>query len=416
MKVVDLCGRVPRYSHYDADSLQMVFSSSKTVAALVIAYLVNQDRLSYDDPVSKHWPEFSQHGKADITVKQLLKHDAGLAFFQDKKKITREMLKPGKEAELSDFLASAKPAWTYMKKLRPGERIYHSTTRGFFLNELCKRVDVNHRTIGKLLQQEIIPKVNQLLPEGETVRLTYSNLTEDLRKSLVHYRFAPIAKTAVKHFYKEMKKKLVPREEDRFVATLQPELVMETKKAKKELKKFVPKKLIMRSFHAVQFNALYSTDDHYQYEAPSFNLLANARSFCALGNAFLFAPKEQRIMNDVTLKRLFEEPLAKVDAGVMDRTTFVNGGFAKFEEVLYPSFLHHFYGWQGLGGSVFAFSVEHELVVSYTPCQLSVLSFGGFLDKRCVRIVKALMECLEENENTGLLHDTPTATSHVVGS
>ena len=30
----------------------------------------------------RHWPEFGQHGKGEVTVEDVLRHEAGLPFFQ----------------------------------------------------------------------------------------------------------------------------------------------------------------------------------------------------------------------------------------------------------------------------------------------------------------------------------------------
>ena len=56
-----------------------IFSSGKAVASLTIAHLVEQKNLSYDELVSAIWPEFSAHGKANLTVAQLLSHQSGLS-------------------------------------------------------------------------------------------------------------------------------------------------------------------------------------------------------------------------------------------------------------------------------------------------------------------------------------------------
>ena len=39
--------------------------------------------IDYDAPVAEYWPEFAQHGKAAITVRQLLSHEAGLVWIDE---------------------------------------------------------------------------------------------------------------------------------------------------------------------------------------------------------------------------------------------------------------------------------------------------------------------------------------------
>ena len=80
-KVVDLTGKRKPEEHpdYDRDSLQVVFSSSKVVSAIVVAKLVDEGRLDYKDKVRDVWPEFEAAG--DILVEDVLRHDAGLPAF-----------------------------------------------------------------------------------------------------------------------------------------------------------------------------------------------------------------------------------------------------------------------------------------------------------------------------------------------
>ena len=51
------------------------------LGAILIATLVDQGLLSYDDKVSKYWPEFAQNGKEDVTVAQVMRHECGLQKF-----------------------------------------------------------------------------------------------------------------------------------------------------------------------------------------------------------------------------------------------------------------------------------------------------------------------------------------------
>ena len=68
--VVDLSGSTPTQVRvpYHEDSLQCIFSAGKSVAAILIAMMVDQGYLAYEEQVSTYWPEFSQFGKQDITV------------------------------------------------------------------------------------------------------------------------------------------------------------------------------------------------------------------------------------------------------------------------------------------------------------------------------------------------------------
>ena len=60
---------------YDGDTLQIVYSSGKAIAAAVMAMAVDRGLLGYDDKVAEHWPEFAANGKGWITLADVLRHD-----------------------------------------------------------------------------------------------------------------------------------------------------------------------------------------------------------------------------------------------------------------------------------------------------------------------------------------------------
>ena len=148
-KIVDLWGGV-RNNHtgepWLADTMVVVYSATKGLAAMTLAIAHSRGWLDYDERVATYWPEFAQHGKAAITVRQLLAHQAGLFAFDE----------PVSKADVADLdrlatiLARQTPAWT------PGSRqSYHALTLGFYENELIRRIDPKHRTIGRFFQEEI---------------------------------------------------------------------------------------------------------------------------------------------------------------------------------------------------------------------------------------------------------------------
>jgi CubicO group peptidase (beta-lactamase class C family) len=49
------------------------------VSGLAIAQAHSRGLIDYDAKVATYWPEFARNGKADVTVRQLLSHQAGLA-------------------------------------------------------------------------------------------------------------------------------------------------------------------------------------------------------------------------------------------------------------------------------------------------------------------------------------------------
>lgn len=59
------------------DSLWLLYSNTKVLAAAAIWILAERGALGYTDPVALHLPGFERHGKGEITIHQLLTHQGG---------------------------------------------------------------------------------------------------------------------------------------------------------------------------------------------------------------------------------------------------------------------------------------------------------------------------------------------------
>ncbi|MGB8793242.1 MAG: serine hydrolase domain-containing protein, partial [Mycobacterium sp.] len=149
VKVVDLWGGYRdgiAKAPWQHDTMVNMFSTTKGVAALAVALAVSRGLFGYDDKVVDHWPEFAQAGKGDVTVRQLLGHQAGLCVLKPAPTV-RDVADP---ARLSAMLAAQKPAWT------PGTRHgYHAVTLGWYESELIRRTDPAGRTLGRFVADEI---------------------------------------------------------------------------------------------------------------------------------------------------------------------------------------------------------------------------------------------------------------------
>ncbi|MCX7522855.1 serine hydrolase [Microbacterium sp. STN6] len=125
--VVDLAGG----TYLAARSLTGVYSVSKGVSALVIAHLIDQTAIEPDRVVSHYWPEFGAAGKANVTVRQLLGHQAGLPVAA--RRLSLDEVLDSRAA--ADVLAAQRPVW------RPGTAFgYHALTIGVLMEELVRRV------------------------------------------------------------------------------------------------------------------------------------------------------------------------------------------------------------------------------------------------------------------------------------
>jgi CubicO group peptidase (beta-lactamase class C family) len=154
-KVVDLWGGIRDKQSgepWERDTMVLVYSATKGLAAMTMAIAHSRGWLDYEERVARYWPEFAQHGKQSITVRQLLAHQAGLFAFD-------EPVDRGVVADLDRLavmLARQKPAWT------PGTRqAYHALTLGFYEGELLRRIDPRHRSLGQFFCDEIATPLDE---------------------------------------------------------------------------------------------------------------------------------------------------------------------------------------------------------------------------------------------------------------
>lgn len=148
-RVVDLWGGVrDRRSAepWRPDTMTIIHSTTKGLAAMVMALAHSRGWLDHDELVCTYWPEFGQRGKERITVRQLLAHQAGLFAFDEK--VDRDVV--ADLDRLAEVMARQRPAW------EPGERqAYHAISLGFYEGELIRRIDPAHRTLGRVFHEEI---------------------------------------------------------------------------------------------------------------------------------------------------------------------------------------------------------------------------------------------------------------------
>ncbi|HEX2344488.1 MAG TPA: serine hydrolase domain-containing protein [Vicinamibacterales bacterium] len=173
-KIVDLWGGIRNKQtgdRWEQDTMVIIYSATKGLAALALAIAHSRGWLDYEERVCTYWPEFAQQGKERITVRQLLSHQAGLYVLDQP--LNRSLV--ADLDRLAVVLARQKPAW------EPGTRqAYHAITIGFYENELLRRIDPQHRSLGQFFQDEIAS------PLGLDF---YIRLPEDIPNS----RLAPIA-------------------------------------------------------------------------------------------------------------------------------------------------------------------------------------------------------------------------------
>jgi CubicO group peptidase (beta-lactamase class C family) len=162
--VVDLYGGfcdARREKPWEVDTLVLVWSATKGIGSACVLHVLQEHRININRRVAEFWPEFAQAGKKEITLAQLLSHQAGLCALDAR-------------VDILDYgaviraLEIQKPLWP------PGSAHgYHARTFGFLLDELVRCI------AGKTLSQywrEAFGKPLNLdfwigLPEEENARV-----------------------------------------------------------------------------------------------------------------------------------------------------------------------------------------------------------------------------------------------------
>lgn len=129
---------------FDDRTLTPVYSTTKAVASTMIARLVEQGRLRWDQPVAEVWPEFAAEGKGAVTVEQMISHQAGLPGFVEPIDPTLWYDPP----VIAAMLAAKAPLWPVGSASG-----YHALTIGYLVGELFRRVD--GRSLGTALREDI---------------------------------------------------------------------------------------------------------------------------------------------------------------------------------------------------------------------------------------------------------------------
>jgi CubicO group peptidase (beta-lactamase class C family) len=146
-KVADLWGGVADSGtgrEWTRDTLQLVYSATKAATATCAHLLAQRGELDLDQPVASYWPEFGAAGKADIPVRWLLSHQAGLPVIDHPIPLADLLAWD----PMAAALAAQRPAWA------PGTAHgYHGRTFGWLVGEVIRRV--SGRSVGRFFAEEI---------------------------------------------------------------------------------------------------------------------------------------------------------------------------------------------------------------------------------------------------------------------
>ncbi len=128
----------------DADTMFILYSSTKPLAAACLHILWERGRFRWDDPVAEYWPEFAKNGKDGVTIRHILTHQAG--FPETPWSLTWNKWQDW------DFVVQTME--NIVPEYAPGEVMaYHPRNFGWIIGELVRRID--GRPFNHFLRDEI---------------------------------------------------------------------------------------------------------------------------------------------------------------------------------------------------------------------------------------------------------------------
>jgi len=372
-KVVDLwaSASVPTYN---ADTLTNVFSSGKSLTAIAMALMQDRGLLKYDSKIADYWPEFAQNGKQDVTVADLMRHEAGLAGWDTALDVTDALTENIKKNSIGKIIEKQQlryPDW--------GKREYHAITRGWVANEIFRRVHPDRSTLGEFLQKEISTPLN-------------ADVFIGVDKPNVN-NYAPVADMK---FSFVLGQSMIPESLGRAVDVGTFELLGFLNAMRKMWKKVEGVEQPFADHNGLAFEK--SLSDFFNQEIVRSGETSSAGANCtarglaviaaAMANKGRFQGKEilspsgwDAFHSDPTVDFLFANFPGN----------FTQGGVAKFEE---PDRAGRdgYYGWFGYGGSIFQWHPGYKIGFAYTPTLMEWYSIDNGKGKRLQREV---VKCIE---------------------
>ncbi|MEI8322361.1 MAG: serine hydrolase domain-containing protein [Actinomycetes bacterium] len=337
---------------YGANDLQLVFSTTKGITATAVAICVERGLLDYALPVAHYWPEFAQNGKGNITVAQLLSHQAGLYTVNKPMEVTEILHWNTITAEL----AAMAPLW------EPGtEHGYHALTFGWLAGELIRRVD--GRGVGQFIQEEIAAPLDVEL---------YVGLPEALE-----HRVVPLL------MGQGHEKPKGPETE-------------EAKKTRELLEQFMgpntPGGKALSLSGSWTGEGLMNRSDVLRAEIPAANGVTNARSLAAMYCALQHPVNGVQLVSSAMREAAFavQTPKNEPDTCLIGPTSFAMGYMAASDFTPYVG--GGACGHPGFGGSVAFLQPQRQLAFGYVMNKLADNLAG---DTRAKTLMDAAARCAD---------------------
>jgi len=350
-KVVDLRGGLADAGTgrpWTRDTLQLVYSATKAATATCAHLLVQRGELDLDKPAAYYWPEFAAQGKADIPVRWLLSHRAGLPAIDN----------PIPLADLLAWdpmvaaLAAQRPAW------EPGTAHgYHGRTFGWLVGEVIRRV--SGRSVGAFFAEEIAAPAGLDffigLPAAERGRVSRMIIDDP-----------PGAEVAA------IPLDQIPEQFRGLVAAFTD-----------------PGSLMNRAFTLSTPDIDFNAPEAQAAEIPSSNGICTADGLARLYAALIGEVDGVRILDAASLTAAIAEQAGGLDQVLLVPTRYASGYMLPTDEA--PLGGPASFGHPGRGGSLGFGDPEHGIAFGYVVSHIR----QDMTDNRAGLLVQAVRACLE---------------------
>lgn len=329
------------------DSAAVIFSCSKGLLALCAYLLVQDGRLDLDHPVAAYWPEFAQHGKRHITVREAMSHRAGLhALDRD---LTR-----------AEVVAWA-PVVAAIEAQRPHFAArdgfaYHPISYGWLIGEIIRRVTGD--TPGRFFARRV----------AEPLGLdTWIGLPAE-RRTQVAWMAAELP------------------DDDSDAARLNAKAAADDP-------------LIARSvtmggafaFPSVAGHVTFNDADLQAAEIPGANGISSAPSLAAVYAAAIGTPGSPALLSEASIAdALIVRAAGPQLTDIVDDGARWGTGFQLASPPTQPMLGPTSFGHAGAGGQLAFADVDHAVGFAYLSNQM-----GGYGDARARQLTVALRACLD---------------------
>lgn len=383
-KVVDLWASATNDNSFSADSIINAFSSGKSLESIAMASLVSKGLLNYNAKITDYWPEFGANGKGELTVADLMRHEAGLANFDTSMALDDLLTENIKQNSVGRIIEGHAQSYSAGSANR---REYHAVTRGWIINEVFRRVDPAGRTIGEFLREDIsgpldadaiigvkreeLARVSKVSPLGFGYQFLESLKPKFLGRKIVHNIFQILGRLF----------RIIPAIRRRGTATA------------------------AAPFEGMKSIGFFNEPDLAMGETPSANANCSARGLAKIAAMMSAGGKfgGKEYLSEQAWTALHDNPVQENMGGIFN-TRFTQGGVNQFVECTasntrmdrdFNEGREGFYGWMGLGGSIFQWHPQLDIGFGFVPTSLHVLDI---LNERGKTYQAEVLSCVARAE------------------